>query len=230
MTTKSSRPALVLLSGGLDSSVLLHLVARRLHDGAVHAISFDYGQRHARELDCATRQAVAVGVTEHRIVDASFLAELVRGGTSLVRGGADVPDLADVPEADRVQPPTYVPNRNMMLLSVAAAYAEASGIHDVYYGAQAQDEYGYWDCTSAFLNGLNAVFALNRHTPVTVHAPLMNQSKEDNVRLGLDLDVDFEQTWSCYRGGNSACGTCPTCVERLKAFAAAGMKDPLLYA
>ena len=91
MTTKSGRPALVLLSGGLDSSVLLHLAARRLHD-AVHAISFDYGQRHARELDCATRQAAAAGVAEHRIVNASFFAELVRGGTSLVRGGAEVPD------------------------------------------------------------------------------------------------------------------------------------------
>ena len=230
MTNKSSHPALVLLSGGLDSSVLLHLVARQLHDGAIYAISFDYGQRHARELDCATRQAVTVGVTEHRIVDASFFAELVRGGTSLVEGGAEVPDLADVPEADRVQPPTYVPNRNMMLLSMAAAYAEASGIHDVYYGAQAQDEYGYWDCTTEFLTGLNAVFALNRRTPVTVHAPLMHQSKADNVRMGLELGVDFAQTWSCYRGGKSACGTCPTCVERLKAFAAAGMEDPIPYA
>ncbi len=230
MTTKSSRPALVLLSGGLDSSVLLHLVARRLHDGAVHAISFNYGQRHARELDCAVRQAVTVGVTEHRIVDASFFAPLVQRGTALVQGGAEVPDLADVAEADRVQPPTYVPNRNMMLLSMAAAYAEASGISDVYYGAQAQDEYGYWDCTTEFLTGLNAVLALNRRTPVIVHAPLMHQSKEDNVGMGLDLGVDFAQTWSCYRGGESACGTCPTCVERLKAFTAAGMEDPIPYA
>jgi 7-cyano-7-deazaguanine synthase len=230
MTEKSRQPALVLLSGGLDSSVLLHLVARRLHDGAVYAISFDYGQRHARELDCATRQAATVGVTEHRIVDASFFAELVRGGTSLVQGGAEVPDLADVAEADRVQPPTYVPNRNMMLLSMAAAHAEASGIADVYYGAQAQDEYGYWDCTAEFLTGINAVLALNRRTPVVVHAPLMNQSKADNVRMGLDLGVDFAQTWSCYRGKDRACGTCPTCVERLKAFAAAGMEDPVPYA
>ena len=229
MTTKSSKPALVLLSGGLDSSVLLHLVARRLHDGAVYAVSFDYGQRHARELDCATWQAVTVGVTEHRIVNASFFAELVRGGTSLVQGGAEVPDLADLSETDRTQPPTYVPNRNMMLLSMAAAYAEASGIADIYYGAQAQDEYGYWDCTNEFLAGLNAVFALNRRTPVTVRAPLMNQSKADNVRMGLDLGVDFAQTWSCYRGGNSACGTCPTCVERLNAFRETGAVDPVRY-
>ena len=118
----------------------------------------------------------------------------------------------------------------MMLLSMAAAYAEAAGIADIYYGAQAQDEYGYWDCTPAFLEGLNAVFALNRRTPVKVHAPLVHHSKADNVLMGIDLGVDFGQTWSCYRGGDSACGTCPTCVERLNAFAAAGMEDPLPYA
>ena len=230
MTTKSSQPALVLLSRGLDSSVLLHLVVRRLHDGPVHAVSFDYGQRHARELDCARRQAAIAGVMNHRTVDASFFAELVRGGTALVQGGAEVPDLADVPEADRVQPPTYVPYRNMMLLSMAAAHAETLGIADMYYGAQAQDEYGYWDCTPPFLTGMNAVFALNRRTPVTVHAPLMELSKADNVRMGLDLGVDFAQTWSCYRGGDIACGTCPTCVERLKAFEMAGMEDPVPHA
>jgi len=229
MKTHSSKPALVLLSGGLDSSVLLHLVARRLHGGGIYAISFDYGQRHARELDCAKWQADTAGVTEHRIVNATFFAKLVREGTALVEGGAEVPDLADVPEADRAQPPTYVPNRNMLLLSMAAAYAEASGICDVYYGAQAQDEYGYWDCTTEFLTRINAVLALNRRTPVTVHAPLMDQSKADNVRLGMELGVNFAHTWSCYRGKEEACGTCPTCVERLKAFLSAGMRDPIAY-
>lgn len=227
--TQKCPSALVLLSGGLDSSVLLHLVRRRLCDGPVHALSFDYGQRHVRELDCARRQAALAGAAAHTVLDVSFMAELVRGGTALVRGGAEVPDLAELDEAARRQPPTYVPNRNMMLLSLAAAHAEALGVRDIFYGAQAQDEYGYWDCTQEFLDRLNGVLALNRGDAVVVHAPLMQNGKAENVRLGMELGVDFAQTWSCYRGGELACGTCPTCVERLKAFAEVGVADPVGY-
>ena len=222
--------AVLLLSGGMDSSVLLHYVARRLDRTPVHALSFDYGQRHHKELDCARAQAAAAEVTAHRVLDVSFLGDLLAGGTSLVAGGAPVPDLADLDEASRCQPPTYVPNRNMMLLSMAAAYAEAEGIHDVFYGAQAQDEYGYWDCTEAFLSRINDVLALNRKVPVRVHAPFIAKAKAEIVTLGAELGVDFGQTWSCYRGEALACGTCPTCVERRNAFAAAGMDDPLGYA
>ncbi len=227
--TRKIPSALVLLSGGLDSSVLLHLVRQRLCSGPVHALSFDYGQRHVRELDCARRQAALADAAAHTVLDVSFMAELVRGGTALVRGGAEVPDLADLDDAARRQPPTYVPNRNMILLSLAAAHAEALGIRDVYYGAQAQDEYGYWDCTRDFLDRMNAVLALNRGDGVRVHAPLMENGKAENVRLGVELGMDFAQTWSCYRGGEAACGTCPTCVERLNAFAAAGLPDPVIY-
>lgn len=225
-----SAAAVVLLSGGMDSTVLLHHVARTLGRVPLHALSFDYGQRHDRELDCARSQAQAAGATEHRVVNLDFVADLVKGGTSLVRGGDDVPDLADLGHEELDQPPTYVPNRNMMLLSVAAAYAEAQGIRDVFYGAQAHDEYGYWDCTRDFLERLNGVLALNRRDGVTIHAPFVDKKKSDLVRLGVELGVDFAETWSCYRGGAQACGTCPTCVERLKAFAEAGTNDPLVYA
>ena len=220
--------AVVLLSGGLDSTVLLHHVAKELQAAPVHALSFHYGQRHVRELDCAKAQAALAGA-QHRVIDISFMGELLKEGSSLIAGGADVPDLSDLSDQDLQQPPTYVPNRNMMLLSIAAAYAEAQGMHDLYYGAQAQDEYGYWDCTTDFLAGINAVLSLNRKTPVTVHAPLVQHSKADNVRLGIILDVDFGNTWSCYRGDTPACGTCPTCVERLNAFAAVGVDDLLEY-
>ncbi len=228
-TPQDVQQAVVLLSGGVDSSVLLHYVVRELGYRGVHALSFDYGQRHARELECACWQAASVGVIEHRVVDISFMAGLLRAGTSLVKGGHDVPDLADLDDRQLVQPPTYVPNRNMMLLSMSAAYAEAIGIGEVFYGAQAQDEYGYWDCTATFLGRLNGVFELNRVKPVTVRAPFVASSKCETVKVGVRLGVDFAKTWSCYRGGERACGTCPTCVERLNAFAGAGLPDPLPY-
>lgn len=227
--TALETPAVVLLSGGMDSSVLLHHVAKTLGRRPVHAVSCDYGQRHARELECAAWQALAAGAGRHRVLDVSFLGDLVKSGTSLVRGGAEVPDLVRIAESDREQPPTYVPNRNMLLLAMAAAYAEAHGIADVYYGAQAQDEYGYWDCTAEFVERLNQVLALNRRTPVVVHAPFAAMRKAESLRLGLELGVDYAHTWSCYRGGGKACGTCPTCVERLNAFREAGVADPLEY-
>ena len=229
MNAKQSGGAVVLLSGGMDSATLLHHVAKTLGHAPVHAVSFNYGQRHARELECAAWQATAAGIAEHRVVDMSFMAELVRDGTSLVEGGPEVPDLDEVPEESLSQPPTYVPNRNMMLLSVAAAYAEAKGLHDLFYGAQAHDEYGYWDCTPAFLDGINAVLAQNRAEPVQVQAPLMGLKKYEIIEMGASLGVDFAHTWSCYRGGEQACGTCPTCVERLNAWEQAGQRDPVPY-
>ena len=230
MSSIQTAPAVVLLSGGLDSSVLLHYVSQKLGCAPVHAVSFNYGQRHAKELECANWQADAADAVAHRIVDVTFLGELVKGTSALVSGGKVVPDLSDLSAQDLEQPPTYVPNRNMVLLSIAAAYAETQGIHDVYYGAQALDEYGYWDCTTDFLARVNAVLALNRREPVTVHAPFIHKKKVESVRLGIELGVNFGYTWSCYRGGEKACGTCPTCVERLKAFDEAGAADPLPYA
>jgi 7-cyano-7-deazaguanine synthase len=115
----------------------------------------------------------------------------------------------------------------MMLLSMAVAYAEANNIYEVFYGAQAQDEYGYWDCTSVFVERLNRVLELNREKSVKIVAPFVTLRKAETVKLGIQLGVDFAHTWSCYRGNEKPCGTCPTCVERLNAFAEAGMTDPL---
>jgi len=219
--------AVVLLSGGIDSSTLLHYVGRTLGIETIFALSFRYGQRHSRELEAASAQAAAVGVHEHRILDISGFGDLTAGGSVLTDLDSDVPDLAAIPESERQQPPTYVPNRNMVLLSLAAAYAEANRVTDVYYGAQAQDEYGYWDCTTDFLTRINHLLALNRKTPVTVLAPFVNRHKADVVRIGIDLGVDYALTWTCYRGEDTPCGTCPSCVERSNAFAASGISDPL---
>lgn len=225
----SENGAVVLLSGGMDSSVLLHLASRRLVRRPILALSFLYGQRHSRELDCARVQAEAAGVAEHRVIDTTFLGSLLCSGSALLTGGADVPDLAAIKPGDLFQPPTYVPNRNMILLAIAAACAEAQGMKAVYYGAQAQDEYGYWDCSTTFLERLNALLALNRRQAVCIYAPFIEKSKSDIVRIGVDLGVDFSATWSCYRGEAYACGACPTCVERLNAFKVLGLSDPLPY-
>ena len=227
--SQSSKPAVVLLSGGVDSTVLLYHIVRDLRCRPVHAISFNYGQRHAKEIECARWQAARAGTAEHRVIDLAFLGELLEGGSALIAGGQAVPDLDDLEPGQLAQPPTYVPNRNMMLLAVTAAYAETNNIRDVYYGAQAQDEYGYWDCTVEFLARLNSVLALNRKEPVAIHAPFVKMRKAETVKKGIALGVDFGHTWTCYRGGEKACGVCPTCVERLNAFRDAGAPDPLPY-
>jgi 7-cyano-7-deazaguanine synthase len=220
------RKAVVLLSGGVDSSTLLRFVGEKLGFRACFAITFFYGQKHSREIACARRQAELAGVGEHRLVNMDWFAQLA-SGSALTDASVAVPDLSEVAPGQRDQPPTYVPNRNMVLLSVSAAFAEARGCGEVYYGAHAQDRYGYWDCTPEFVGRMNQALALNRRGPVTVCAPFAERSKADIVRLGRGLGVDFGATWSCYRGGDRPCGTCPTCVERREAFQAAGVHDPL---
>lgn len=227
--TSNQEGAVVLVSGGLDSTVLLHHAVKEMSIDPVHALSFDYGQRHRKELECAAWQARQLDTAVHKCVDMTFVSDLVKEGTSLVIGGAEVPDLEALEKNELDQPSTYVPNRNMMMLSVASAYAEAQGIRHVYYGAQAHDEYGYWDCTDSFLQRINAVLELNRRDSVTVHAPFIGVAKHELVKKGTLLGVNFQQTWSCYRGGEKACGTCPTCVERMSAFEKAGGADPLAY-
>ncbi|MBN1673795.1 MAG: 7-cyano-7-deazaguanine synthase QueC [Kiritimatiellae bacterium] len=221
--------ALVLLSGGMDSVTLLHYARARMGYAMLCALSFDYGQKHARELEMARWQAEAAGVAWHRTVDLSFLKCMLNGGSALTDETIPVPPLSAVPPADRVQPPTYVPNRNMVLLSVAAACAEAGRMGPLLYGAHRQDAYGYWDCTREFVGRLNGVLSLNRRRPVRVQAPFIDMRKADIVKIGLDLKVDYARTWSCYRGQAEACGECPTCVERLAAFREAGVTDPLPY-
>ena len=221
------KEAVVLLSGGMDSATLLHYVKRRLGVREIHALSFDYGQKHAKELSTARWQARSAKVKRHLIVDASFLKGLLEGGSALTDEAIPVPSLSQLSKAARRQPPTYVPNRNMVFLSIAAAYAEARGISDVFYGAHAQDEYGYWDCTGEFLGHINRVLKLNRRTHVTIHMPFRRMKKVGVLKTGLGLGVDYSHTWSCYRGGSIPCGICPTCVDRAAAFRRISCADPL---
>jgi len=229
--SKMNETAVILLSGGLDSSVLLHYIIKKLNYKTIFALSFNYGQKHNKELEMAESQISGLPeIKERKIIDISFFSDLIDGSCSLTTGGAEIPKLSDLSETQKNQPSTYVPNRNMILLSLAAAYAEAKMCPTVFYGAQAQDEYGYWDCTTEFLEQINAVFSLNRKQKIKIEAPFVKLKKFEEVKIGAELGVNFFNTWSCYRGEEKHCGLCPTCVERKNAFVQACIKDPTIYA
>jgi len=219
--------AVMLLSGGLDSSVLLALLRHIDTNMGIVALSCNYGQRHAKELGYAQKAAKRYGVSQHFILPMDFMAEMNRAGSALL-GGLAVPDLADLSEQDRQNPPTYVPMRNTILLALAASCAETRGIRNVFYGAQQQDAYGYWDCTGQYVGKLNALFSSCRRD-VVINAPFITLRKSGVVQIGHELGVEFAHTWSCYRGEGLQCGTCPTCVERRNAFKEAGVLDPIPY-
>lgn len=219
----------ILLSGGMDSVSLLHYVINELACREVYALSFNYGQKHSRELEEAAWNCRRFDqVKEHRRMNLEFMKGILEGSSSLVGDKIEVPDLDSIKQEDLDQPVTYVPNRNMMLLSLAASYAETKGCREVFYGAQAQDEYGYWDCTGEFLERINSVLSLNRRESVRINAPYVSMSKGDVVSSGLKNGVDFAHTWTCYRGGVKPCRTCPSCMERALAFSKAGVADPLI--
>lgn len=221
----STIASVVIVSGGMDSVTLLHhLVKVENLNPAV--ITFIYGQKHEKEVTFAKAQVELLGCKDHLILDVSLLKHLF-ASSALVSKGLHIPNVKDV--LGDPQPLTYVPNRNMIFLALAAAYAETMNVTDVYYGAQSHDMYGYWDTTPDFLQRLNDVFSLNRKTPIQIKAPFVSYSKTDILRLGLELGVDYSQTWSCYEGQDMACGQCPTCAERLQAFVNIGISDPLPY-
>jgi 7-cyano-7-deazaguanine synthase len=231
----SARVAVVLLSGGLDSATCL-AVARR--DGfAPHALSFRYGQRHAVELEAAATVASAAGVP-HTVVT----LDLARfGGSALTDPAVPVPKgrpLGDPGREDTPIPVTYVPARNTVFLAHALALAEVLGASDVFIGVNAVDYSGYPDCRPGFLAAFEAMANLATKAAVEdgvrlrIHAPLLELSKAEIIRLGAELGVDFAATVSCYdpEPDGAACGACDACVLRARGFAAAGLADPTRYA
>jgi 7-cyano-7-deazaguanine synthase len=216
---------LAIVSGGMDSVTMLHyLVKKQRLKPAV--LSFTYGQKHVREIECARYQANLLGCEIHQVVDLSFLAAAF-ARSALVSTNVAVPTI-DMVEGDS-QPATYVPFRNTIFLSIAAAFAETLGLREVCYGAQAHDLYGYWDTTPEYQERINSLFSLDRKSQIQVNAPLVRYSKTEVLLLGLELGVDYSQTCACYEGNQLACGKCPTCAERLQAFRNVGMEDPLTY-
>jgi 7-cyano-7-deazaguanine synthase len=230
MPTTTKR-AVVLLSGGLDSATAL-AIAR--HDGfACHALTVAYGQRHTVELDAARRVAAALGAAEHKVMQLDLRAF---GGSALT-ADLDVPHGRSEAEMASAIPVTYVPARNTVFLSLALAYAEVSGAFDIYIGVNAVDYSGYPDCRPEFVRAFEALANLATKAGVEggrfrVLAPLIDSTKADIIRRGVALGVDYGLTHSCYDPSPEglACGTCDSCAIRRAGFAAAGVPDPTRYA
>lgn len=214
--------SVLIYSGGLDSTVLLHKLAR---DGAIiEAISVDYGQRHLKELEFAKENCGRLGVA-HRLADLSGLAPIF-GKNALTNAATQVPDGSYAAENIAL---TVVPNRNMILLSIAAARAMALGADSVAYAAHGGDHALYADCTPEFASALANAIRIAGEGKVGLVRPFMSFDKAGIVKLGAELGVDFSQTWSCYKGGDIHCGLCSTCRERREAFKLAGVADPTIY-
>ncbi|MBW7471853.1 7-cyano-7-deazaguanine synthase QueC [Marinobacter sp. M216] len=211
----------VIYSGGMDSYTLLHLARDRGY--RVHALSFNYGQRHVRELECAASVCQSLGIP-HKIIDIRAMSEVMSG--SALTSGIEVPE--GHYEEDSMKA-TVVPNRNMILLSLATGYAVTVGAGAVWYGAHGGDHAIYPDCRPEFVQKMDAVCRVANYEPVGIEAPFMNMDKGRILAEGLRLGLDYGQTWTCYNGRERACGRCGSCVERLEAFAANGVQDPLEY-
>ena len=225
------KPAVVLVSGGMDSAVVVAIAREAGFD--VHALSVRYGQRHTSELDAAARVAATLGAVAHKTVTVDLRSI---GGSSLTADIA-VPTDDDGHVMGVGIPSTYVPARNTIMLSVALGWAEVLGSTDLFCGVNAVDYSGYPDCRPEFIAGFEALANLATKAGVEgqrfqVHAPLMRLSKADIVREGLRLGVDFAQTVSCYQADaeGRACGHCDACRLRAEGFAAAGLADPTRYA
>lgn len=226
----AARKAVVLLSGGLDSTTVLAIAKRERFEPC--ALSFRYGQRHAIELESARQVAHAFGVKNHVVAEIDLR---VFGGSSLT-ADAEVPKDRPVSEIGGAIPSTYVPARNTIFLSFALAYAEVLGAGDIFIGVNALDYSGYPDCRPEYVEAFERMANLATKAGVegtsriVIHAPLSRMSKAEIVRAGLQLGVDYSMTSSCYDPGGDGrpCGGCDSCRLRAKGFAEAGVADPLL--
>lgn len=231
MAKAKTRRAVVLLSGGLDSTTCLAVAKDEGLEA--HALSVDYGQRHKHELDRARRVAKALGAADHRVVKVDLSAF---GGSALTDKAIRVPKDRTEKKMGADIPVTYVPARNTVLLALALAHAETIGAEDVFVGVNAIDYSGYPDCRPAFLKAFERVAKVATRAgvegrPLRIRAPLIRLSKAGIVKLGTRLGVPYRMTLSCYdpvRG--KACGRCDACQLRRKGFAEAGVPDPTLYA
>lgn len=222
-----SSKAVVPISGGMDSSVLLHLAASRYDE--IVAISYNYGQKHKdKELNCAAFQIQSLDMpVAYQSINLPFFKDVCQV-SSLLNNKIAVAKAKDV--MGDPQTVNYVPYRNLMLLSISLAIAENAGASTVFHGAaQADSVAGFWDGSEEFLEQINKVSALNRRNKITVQAPLIDKSKEEIIKLGVKLGVDFGRTWTCYEGEEQACGECTACSLRIKGFIDSGYIDPLSY-
>jgi 7-cyano-7-deazaguanine synthase len=231
MDVRALKPAVVLVSGGMDSAVVLAIAQQQ--GFACHALSVRYGQRHTSELDAANRIARALDAVAHKTVGVDLRSI---GGSALTDAQIDVPLDSDRDSSSPVIPVTYVPARNTIMLSLALGWAEVLGAADIFCGVNAVDYSGYPDCRPEFIVAFESLANLATKAGVEgagfrVHAPLLHMGKADIVREGLRLGVDFAQTVSCYQADadGRACGHCDACRLRSEGFASAGVPDPTRY-
>lgn len=223
----SEKPrAVVLLSGGLDSATAAAIAKSEGYE--IYAISFDYGQRHARELDCARRIAESLGVADHAIVE----FDLRQWGGSALTDNMDVPLDRDASEMRAGVPVTYVPARNTIFLSFALGYAEVAKADTIVIGVNQLDYSGYPDCREEYLRAFERAANLGTKAGIQgrrfrIYAPLLHMTKAQIIERGIELGVDYSLTWSCYQGLEAPCGRCDSCLLRAEGFRRAGSPDPL---
>lgn len=228
--------ALVLNSGGVDSTTCVALAVDKYGKENVITASLYYGQKHDKELQCAKKIAEYYGV-RHIEEDISNVMKYASSVCTLVKGGDDIVSESYAEQIEKNgqgRVDTYVPFRNGLLLSIAASYADSLFPGEkvfIYYGAHADDAAGeaYADCSPEFVSAMNTAITIGTYGKISVTSPFVQLHKSDIVKTGLRLKVPYELTWSCYRGGEKACGKCATCLDRKKAFELARSVDPIPY-
>jgi 7-cyano-7-deazaguanine synthase len=211
-----NKRCVVVLSGGPDSAVVAYWAKKQGYQ--IYPITFKYGQIAQKETECAQKIAEKLGATT-KIIDLSALKEIFSGVTSLCN--------TDIPLTSEFSPPIIVPFRNAIFLSAAVAYAVSVGADKIFYGAHGSDEPFYPDCRREFYEAFEKAAQLGTDQEITIQAPFSGMQKSDLIKIGTELGVPFELTWSCYLNGAKHCGKCESCVNRKKAFKEAGVSDPI---
>ena len=217
------------LSGGLDSTTLTYLLANHYGADKVFALSYFYGQKQSIELEKAALTCKKLGI-KHKLIDISFLGEIVAPVSSNVTASSiAVPTIEET--LGHPQPPSYVPYRNLILNSIACSFAESNDADCVFSGLQGADIYNYWDTTPDFVKALNSCTNLNRVSPVQVFAPFGSLMKHQEIAIGFELNIPYEDSLTCYNpnANGESCGICASCSERIKNFMVQGKIDPAPY-
>ncbi len=218
--------AVIIYSGGMDSYTLLNMLMENKDVEELKVLTFYYKQRHHKELDYARRFCEEVKI-EFTLMDISNIFQPLTNKSSLINSSKDIPEGH---YEDENMKQTFVPNRNMILLSVAAAYAFDNDLDTLAYGAHLGDHQIYPDCRKEFIDAMRVVLSLANYNTIDLHVPFvtLGWDKRDILKNGLAMGLDYSKTWTCYKGASVPCGKCGACVERAEAFEASGIKDPLL--
>lgn len=223
------KKAVCLVSGGIDSCVVSAIAKKQGYE--IYALTFNYGQTHKKEIECAKKICTVLKVKKHIILDIDLKQF---GGSSLTDSSLKIPEVDDIKKIGKNIPSTYVPGRNTIFLSFALAYAEVIDAATIFIGVNALDYSGYRDCRPKYVKAFQkmANLATKRGAEgknIGIRTPLINLTKADIIKRGIEIDAPLKRTWSCYMGKQRACGRCESCLLRLKGFKEAGFKDPIEY-